>query len=59
MHYRVYFLEQGKNTSIPFDLDCDTVEDAYALAQRDANGRKIEIWQAERRMGVFGANVDF
>ena len=59
MHYRIYFLEQGRDISDTLDLDCDTIEDAYALAQRDANGRKIEIWQAKQRVGLFSANLDY
>ena len=57
MRYRSYFLDHGKNISGA--LDCETAEDACAIAQRDVNGRRIGIWHAGRRMGVFKANIDF
>jgi len=59
VHYRVYFLEHGKDISGVLNLDCGTVDDAYAIAQRDAKGRKIEIWHAGRSLGIFSANIDY
>ena len=53
MHYRFYFLNQANRITDAVDLDCDTDEQAVATGREQAAGRRIEIWQRYRRVGVF------
>jgi hypothetical protein len=53
MHYRLYFLDHDNKIADAVDVDCETDEQAIAAAREKTNGRRIEIWQRRRRVGVF------
>jgi hypothetical protein len=54
VYYRVYFLDHKDRITDAVELDCDTDEEAIAAAEGHATGRKIEVWQQGRKVGVFG-----
>jgi hypothetical protein len=50
---RLYFLNQANRITGADELDHDTDGQAIATARANAEGRRIEIWQRHRRVGVF------
>jgi hypothetical protein len=52
-YYRLYFLDHEDRIADAAELDCDTDEQAVAEGQDHAAGRRFDIWQEERWVGVF------
>ena len=52
-YYRLYFLDHEDRITEAVDFDCDSDEEAIAVARGRAGGRKIEIWQEGRKVGMF------
>ncbi|MFL5284299.1 MAG: hypothetical protein ACJ8AW_25745 [Rhodopila sp.] len=55
-HYCLYFLDSENSIADPVDVECDTHEQAIAVAQEKADGRRIEIWQRTGRVWVSEAS---
>jgi hypothetical protein len=53
MRWRLYFLNHENRITTTADIECDTDEQAVAAARKAADGYRIEIWQRNRRVGVF------
>jgi hypothetical protein len=53
MHYRLYFLDSHNSIVDAIGVECDTDEQAVAVAREKTDGRIIEIWQRNRRLGIF------
>ena len=55
MRYRFYFFTHENIIADTIDVECETDEQAMATRLEQAEGRRIEIWQRHRRVGVFDA----
>jgi hypothetical protein len=53
MRCRLYFLNYENRITNTLDIVCDTDEQAVAAARTKADGYRIEIWQRNRRVGIF------
>jgi hypothetical protein len=53
MRCRLYFLNHENRITNDRDVECDTDEQAVAAARNIADGCRIEIWQRNRRVGIF------
>lgn len=52
-YYRLYFLDHSDRIADAADIDCVTDERAIAAARGQATGHKIEVWQRDRKVGLF------
>jgi hypothetical protein len=55
MRCRLYFLNHENRITNTADIECDTDEQAVAAARKATDGCRIEIWQRNRRVGIFDA----
>jgi hypothetical protein len=51
MHYRAYLMENGQ-TYAAIDLTCADDDDAKQQMANLSNGRDVEVWQGDRRVGL-------
>jgi hypothetical protein len=51
MLYRAYLMENGQ-TYAAIDLTCADDDDAKQQTANLSNGRDVEVWQGERRVGL-------
>jgi len=51
MLYRAYLMENGQ-TYAAIDLTCVDDDDAKQQTANLSNGRDVEVWQGERRVGL-------
>ena len=58
-HHRLYFLDHGDRIADAADIDCVTDERAIAAARGQATGHKIEVWQRDRKVGLFEGPGDY
>jgi hypothetical protein len=51
MHYRAYLMENGQ-TYVAIDLACVDDDEAKQRTANLSNGREVEVWQGDRRLGL-------
>lgn len=51
MHYRAYLMENGQ-TYAAIDLACVNDDEAKQQSANLSNGREVEVWQGDRRVGL-------
>jgi hypothetical protein len=54
MLYRAYLMENGQ-TYAAIDLACTDDDDAKQQMANLSNGRDVEVWQADRKVGFLGS----
>lgn len=55
MRCRLYFFDHENRITNTIDIECDTDDQAVAAARMKADGCRVEIWQRNRRVGIFEA----
>ena len=51
MQYRAYLMENGQ-TYAAIDLACEDDNDAKQQTANLSNGRDVEVWQGDRKVGL-------
>jgi hypothetical protein len=54
MRYRLYFFDRENRLAGLTEIHCDTDTEATEEAKKEAGGRRVEIWDEDRKVGVFG-----
>jgi hypothetical protein len=58
MHYRLYYFADGGNCiERALDLDCEDDAAAIQRAEDQADGRAMDIWRGNSRIGRLPADV--
>jgi hypothetical protein len=55
MHYRLYFFNASNHVTHAVYINCDADEQILAAARYQGYCGKVEIWQAQRKVGACGA----
>ena len=56
MDYRLYFLDQGGHIGGVVEMACVDDEAAAELAQAHNDGRAMELWRRDYKVGVFAGD---